>query len=442
MQEDLLIVLLCELGERIVAMRELLAEPSVATKPHARAVAALLTEGLAAVEERLQGDVAAALSGGALSASTHTESLVMSALDDCGRALRVLHRHLGLLDLRWSAAPVDVFLRKLREDVGDLPHPAVVLSDEYSVPDEDIAERLRAELGEAGVPAPTGRATEMSVIALPRLDASNPLAWPLLLPALVRLHMQRNGALDRTRGEMAQALESAGAARLGGPAAFAARAAHALITAPVEQRVWPAVAALSVMAGLHAGGLEEDDEGSGRDQNPDGGFSVAGAIAFFTRLVQRRDEMLGHDVAWRIHTVPDEDADALGLSAAALPSAAETGSLVSKLMAGTPINAIEPPPPPDFVTRLDAVSDPAGLYALLEPLGERPASLAAILGAGWLYKIGHGYPLFRDLLRSEGSLHAALTVYRPHMVERDELLLQSIEAAHVQGIFLQGGMDG
>lgn len=441
MQEDLLIVLLCELGERIVAMRELLAEPSVATKPHARAVAALLAEGLAAVEERLQGDVAAALSGGALSASTHTESLVMSALDDCGRALRVLHRRLGLLDLRWSAAPVDVFLRKLREDVGDLPHPAVVLSDEYDAPDEDVAARLRAELGEAGVPAPTGR-PEAPLIALPRLDVSNPLAWPLLLPALVRLHMQRNGALDHVHGEMAQALESAGAARLGGPAAFAARAAHALITTPVEQRVWPAVAALSVMAGLHAGGLEEDDEGSGREQNLDGGFSFAGAIAFFTRLVQRRDEMLGHDVAWRIHTVSDEDADALGLPAAALPTAAETGSLVSKLMAGTPINAIEPPQPPDFVTRLDAVSDPAGLYALLEPLGERPASLAAILGAGWLYKIGHGYPLFRDLLRSEGSLHAALTAYRPHMVERDELLLQSIEAAHVQGIFLQGRIDG
>src|SRR5579883_1809236 len=144
MQEDLLIVLLCELGERLLGLRELLAEPSVTAKPHTSAVAALLSQGLDAIEERLESDGAAPLLAADPAASTHTESLVMSAFDDCGRALRVLHRRLGLLDLRWGAAPVDVFLRKLRDDVGELPHPAVVLADDYAALD-DVAQRLRAE---------------------------------------------------------------------------------------------------------------------------------------------------------------------------------------------------------------------------------------------------------------------------------------------------------
>ena len=434
MQEDLLIVLLCELGERILAMRELLAEPSVAAKPHTSAVSALLGQGLGAVEERLWSDVAAPLLADDTAASTHTESLVMSALDDCGRALRVLHRRLGLLDLRWGAAPVDIFLRKLRDDTGELPHPAVVLCDDYTALD-DVAQLLGAELDEAGVPAP-GEAAGAPVIALPRLEANNPLSWPLLLPSLVRLHTRQAGsAAGDHHGALPHDLESAGAVRLGGPAAFAAQAAYALITTPVERAAWPALAPLAVAAADDAGGLEEQRET--RE-----GFGFSGAVAFFTRLVRARDEMLGHATSHPLRGFSAEALAALELPAPALPGTDETDVLVAKLLAGTPINAVEPPLPPDFVARLDAVRDPAGLYELLEPLNERPASLAAILGAGWLYKIGHGYPLFGELLRAEGSLRAALDAYRPHMIERNELLLQSIEAAHVQSIFAQGRLDG
>ena len=39
----MLIVLLCELGERLVTMRDLLSAPAVATKPQSSAVVALLT---------------------------------------------------------------------------------------------------------------------------------------------------------------------------------------------------------------------------------------------------------------------------------------------------------------------------------------------------------------------------------------------------------------
>ena len=64
-------------------------------------MAALLTRGLDAVEERLQRDVLARADGlldGEDPASRPPGPATLRALDDCGRALRVLHRRLGLLD--------------------------------------------------------------------------------------------------------------------------------------------------------------------------------------------------------------------------------------------------------------------------------------------------------------------------------------------------------
>ncbi len=408
-------VLLCELGERIIAFREVLAEPAIAAKPHARAVAALLAQGLDAVEARLQRDV---FGRGQDDAALH-------AVAACSQGLRVLHRRLGLLDRRWSAAPVDIFLRKLRDDIGDLPHPAVVLSDDYAALDHDVAERLRTALDETGLPLPPTALTGSAVVALPYLEAANPLSWPLLLPALARLYLEEQGwTLD------ARACDAA-VARLGGPAAFAARSAFALAFTPPTTPLWPMLAPLADAAAAWAGGL--DDRAI-----PDRGFAAAGLLDLFTRLLRARGHALDHNGA------PPERAPYvdLALPAPALPTAAETVALLAKLVAGTPINAVEPPIPPDFVARLDAVDDPTAFYALIEPLGERPASLAAILGVGWLYKVRHGYTLFRDLMESEGALGPALAAYRPHMVERDELLLQSIEAAHVQGIFVRGRLDG
>jgi hypothetical protein len=204
---DLLIVLLCELGERIVTMRALLDAPAVATKPHASAVAALLTQGLDAVEERLQRDVLAPR--GRMPEEESADSwavgpATLRTLDDCGRALRALHRRLGLLDMRVSAAPVDIFLRKLRADCWDVPHPTVVLCDDYGAFADDVAAGLCAELRDAGVPVGGSWDAGTAVIALPRLEAANPLAWPLLLPALVRLQGQ---ATDQATGDRRQATE-------------------------------------------------------------------------------------------------------------------------------------------------------------------------------------------------------------------------------------------
>ncbi len=445
MPDDLLTVLLCELGERILALRELLAEPSIAAKSHTRAVAALLAHGLDAVEQRLHADV--------LVVYEADPAAALRAYDDCGCALRQLHRRLGLLDMRWSAAPVDIFLRKLREDAaaiapgeptrgvptrGVLPHPAVVLADEYEAPD-DAAARLRVDLAAHGVTALAAPDAE-PVLALPRLEAANPLAWPLLLPALLRQDAARQDALRPDDERLTiEGIESY-ATRLCGPAVFAARAVHALLTAMAGMPAWPDLAGSAAAARAYAAGLEERErdhagEGPARD----------GTIGLLTRVLRRRDYLLGFDepvdaveppyVAGADHP-PQISGPATHLS----PSAGEAAALLAKLADGIPINAVEPPLPSDFVARLDAVSDASGLYALIDPLGERPAALAAILGVGWLYKVRYSYPLFARLLR-ELPLGEALASYRPHRAERDELLLQSIEAAHVQGIFVQGRIE-
>ena len=344
-----------------------------------------------------------------------------------------------------------------------VPHPTVVLCDDYGALDDDVADRLRADLLEAGVPVGGSWAAGAPVLALPRLEAANPLAWPLLLPALVRLHGQatgdalpptayrlppeeatgdrrsRTGDVQRERvGARVPAADAAGAAhaaiaRLGGPAVFAAHAAHALTSTPTDVAVWPMLAPLAAAAQACAGGLEQW-------RAADAGRGPAGSIAFFTRALRTRDELLGHrppaDPRPGGGDIPAEPAAPGPL----LPTAAETAALLDKLIAGTPINAIDAPLPADFTARLDAVPDAARFYDLIDPLGERPASLGAILGVGWIYKIHHSYPLFRAVLRAH-DLRAALAAYHPHMTERNELLLQSIEGAYVHGIFNRGRLD-
>jgi len=477
MLDDLIVALLCELGERVLAMRALLAEPVVAAKPQAHAVAALLATGLDAVEARLQRDV---LTRPDRAAGRDDAADRLRALADCGRALRALHGRLGLLAVRSDAGPVDIFLRKVRDDLGpsvDLPHPAVVLSDNDADDDthddarpngasrdDDVAEQLGGDLAAAGVAADmTG--VEEPIVALPRIEAANPLSWPLLLPALARVYLRRGAGTDLGEGEAREGdMDGVIAVRLGGPAAFAARAAQALIATPPDVPVWPALSRQAGLAETYAGGLGVPAHESGE------GFEREAPHALFARLLRRRDEALGHAAPNNID--PGQTAAAAhrrpALPPPEVPTAAETALLLRKLADGVPINAIDAPVPADFLDRLNGLENAAGFYDLIGPLEERPASLAAILGVGWLYKVRYSYPLFRAALRAGsddtgadagsddtgadagsddtgadagGTLRAALAAYRPHMVERDELLLQSIEAAHVQGIFARGKLD-
>jgi len=432
MPDDLLVVILCELGERMLAMREALAEPSVATKPHARAVAALLNQGLDALEARLQRDVLAA-EGGAREA----RPALLDTLYQCGQALRALHSRLGLLDMRWSAASVDIFLRKLRDDVGaSLPHPAVVLSDDYAALDDDVADSLYAALEATGVTVDPAHGMEPTV-ALPRIESTDPLCWPLLLPALARIYLlqlvQQEGGAPAPQGTSSFAANPAVQAlvtvRLVGPAAFAAQSVQALLFAPVDTSAYtPGLWSAQRAALDAAGGL--DDAGIG------GAFDESGGISLFTRLLRMRDEVLGRrpSSGW----ISSTGAAVARLPEPDVPTAQETAALLDKLVAGTPINAIDPPVPPDFLARLEGVDTPDAFYALIGPLGERPASLAAILSVGWLYKVRYSYPLFGRLVEEHGDIGRALAAYRPHALERGDLLAQSIEAAHVQGIFVRG----
>jgi len=373
----------------------------------------------------------------------------------------VLHARLGLLDVRGDVAPVDIFLRKLREDTESapldpghtsygppplLPSPTVVLADDYDALDDDVAARLRTDLAavDAGLAADVGSRGE-PIIGLPRLEAADPLAWPLLLGALARAYLyDRDGrgtttARSMARGQRRQGVagphdfEGAAAVCLGGPAVYAARAVAALLLSPADARAWtPALWQMETAARACAGGLD------GSPAEGDTGSAGAGIVSTYGRLLSRRDEVLGSGASsWRGATLADPSRPwvELGLPRPDVPTGAETADLLDKLAAGTPINAIAPPVPDDFVQRLERMDSARDFYDLIAPLGERPASLAAILGVGWLYKARYSYPLFRDLLRDRRGLRATLELYRPHLLQRNDILLQSIEASHVQGIF-------
>jgi len=433
MPDDLPTVILCELGERVIAMREALADPSVASKPHARAVAALLGGGLDALEARLQRDVLRRQRG-----AEDATPAILDTLYQCGQALRALHSRLGLLDMRWSAASVDIFLRKLRDEVGaDLPHPAVVLTDDYAALDDDVAESLHDALRAAGVDVDNESGTEPAV-ALPRIESVDPLTWPLLSPALARLFLSRyNGRLRQEKSapslEEDPSIQLQVAVRLLGPAAFAARAVYELLFAPVALTVdRPDLQLMRNAALSMAGGLDAEDRGAM-------GQEESALIGLFAHLLRARDDIFQRDGTLGYGEFIDDALWAeLGLDLPDVPTVEETAVLLDKLVAGTPINAIDPPVPADFLERLEGVDNPDDFYALIGPLGERPASLATILGVGWLYKVRYSYPLFGQLIEEHADVARILAAYRPHLLERTDLLAQSIEAAHVQGIFMRG----
>ncbi len=462
MSDDLLLpVLLCELGERLLSMREMLTQPSVAAKPQARAVAAVLARGLDALEDRIQREVLDAADVFEPAASEQQRAALsrsLAILADCGRALQVLHARLGLLDMRGDVAPVDIFLRKLREDMEaapldpgpasqgrlpTLPSPTVVLADDYDALDDDVATRLYADLAavDAGLAADVGSLDE-PIIALPRLEAADPLSWPLLLGTLARAYVHDRRERSDPAGIHRRALRGwresdtlvgpVAAVCLGGPAVFAVRSAMALLFTPADTPARPPSDwSIEIAARACAGGLEDAPDPS---QAP-----AAGIVSTYHGLLSARDEALGLAVSsgWGGYA-PDDPARPwveLGLPRPDVPTAAETADLLDKLVAGTPINAIAPPVPDDFVQRLERMDSARDFYDLIAPLGERPASLAAILGVGWLYKAHYSYPLFRDLLRDRRALRPVLELYRPHLLQRNDILLQSIEAAHVQGIF-------
>ena len=86
MPDDLLTVLLCELGERILAMREVLAAPAVMSKPHTLALSHLLAADLGAIGSRLQRDVITARCEDRSRGTDDALGDALYALADCAAA--------------------------------------------------------------------------------------------------------------------------------------------------------------------------------------------------------------------------------------------------------------------------------------------------------------------------------------------------------------------
>jgi len=430
MPDDLLLAAaLCEAGERVLALRTVLTEPSVAILLPSRAVASTLIYAIDAVEARLERVVRAARTSAAgLSPTTRVD------LAATGQALQAVHARLGLLAGRVDAAAVDIFLHMLRDDLDAagpeavaamLPTPLVVLSDHEAMA-RDVVLDLRRDL------AGTDEASQGDldgdahvVLSLPRGDAADPLRWPLLLRPFARAYLRRQSrarAWPLLGGDAA--VEGATAVYLGGPAVFTAHVAHDAL-APRSMNEDPRLlGAMRTAARLYVRGRALSSERSGRENGDD------------------VDDLFTH-LAWGESDAPDDgfpdEADLMRL-ALLLPRPvtameAEKDALFAKLSAGTPINAVEPPPRADLTQALDAMTDASDFYALIATVGERPAALCTMLEVGWRYKARVSYRLFGDLLRDEDAFTPALAAYKPHLTQRNDVLVQSIEAAYVHRIF-------
>src|SRR5262249_10917727 len=148
-----------------------------------------------------------------------------------------VHLRLGYLNLRWTSSLAGVVARKLREDGASLTPPAICPADDYADLTHDVVDQLRGPMDPPGGHLDAG-ATGPRTLQLPRSDAANPLAWARLLAPLAGHFVEERGLLARLRtrtagdgdGDLLR-VTSAVQARLGGPASFAAEAAHSLSTA-------------------------------------------------------------------------------------------------------------------------------------------------------------------------------------------------------------------
>lgn len=433
MPDDLLLAAaLCEAGERVLALRAVLTDPSVAIRLPSRAVASALTRAIEAVEARLEHTT--------LSAHVDDRDLspaVRADLAATGKALQTIHARLGLLAGRADAATVDIFLHMLRDDLdatasspvaAALPTPLVVLSDHDDMAC-DVALDLRNDLAETD-----GASNEAGdnhlVLSLPRADAADPLTWPLLLRPFARAYLRRQSRAHAWPLLASDAaIEGATAVYLGGPSVFAAHAARIGLTSIASDDAPRLLGAMKTAARLYVQGQALSFHRAG----PESGEAVDDLV-----------ERLAVSAIGALDNSLTDDASLMRLALLTprpvTATEAEKDVLFAKLSAGTPINAVEPSPRPDLTAALDAISDASDFYALIATVGERPTALTTMLEVGWRYKARVSYRLFGDLLRDEGALTPALMAYRPHLTQRNDVLVQSIEAAYVHRIFGRNAM--
>ena len=446
MYDNLVVALSCELVERLWSIRSLLEGPVHRTRRSNATVARALAGALDAVATALAAEVVPSLRHGGIDAARARE-LVLT-LDRLSQAVRAVHQRLSYLSARLTHNAPDVLARKLREDGVALTPSPICYSDDYDCLDQDVAQTLRDDLERIGVAAAHSLSRSSCCPALMRPThwcgpccsircASGWLAsgiWPRPLASANGAHVAE---------DIAQHWAALLQCRLGGPAAFAAAAAHALFMAlperpPRQGHRDPRAVTLSLLSAY-----SRPDSAALALHPQQESFFQGDLATFYAHLLHQQGILLGrpHDLVDTV--LKPETMDLTALPHLTLPVGAQTADLFAKLDAGTPINAISATVPSTFATDLDACTEPTGFYALLGGVAEQPASLATILSVGWLFKAQRSYALFRELLRdsadSDGAVREAFAAYGAHAEARNLLLQQSLEAAYVHQIFAKWG---
>lgn len=424
----------CEACERYVAVRTLIEDPRHQTRRQGTAMTHLLQAGLASVQGVLRS------TREAIKATERDPDLVPSTLAEIGIALaglRQIHGHLGYLGMRWPLGTADLFVRKLVAEGLPLPVPTLCATDRPDGEIADLGRTLAGRLLATGLPAgPLSGATPL--LALPVTDLLEPLSWPALLLGLAEAIVDADaddgvpGMESQQGGDpVRQARIAALAARTVGEPVHMASAVRALRAGLAGGPGWVDLGALHRASLAYAQPLGSDDT----ETTPSGylhGLLDAVAEGNFgwgrkgaTHRVPEDEALLGDAAAWAAARLP----------APSLASSEELDLLVSALDDGRPINAYPPDLGADFAQRLAAMGDADAFYALVGRANERPCSLAAILAAGWRYKLQRTHALCRELVLAETPWERLVDTMAGHVLERWALLAQSMEAAYVQQVF-------
>jgi hypothetical protein len=410
----------------------MLEDPRHQTRRQGSAVVRILREGLRSAEMALQTVRAAAFGQepGAHAAAT------LASVGMAVAGLRQVHACLGYLGTRWPLGTADLFARKLLAEGMPVPIPTLCPTDHADDEAVEVGASLRARLEAIGLAAEAPLAGA-PVLTLPTMDLLDPLSWAALLVPLAEAvvdardmaaHLHDPTSLDDPGGYRRACIAGL-AARMVGEATFAACATRGLLarlsgaasttdlrllasaTSAYAQPLGPTEPAtladyyaglLEAQAALHAGW------GRVQRQTPDAGGAAPPELSELSRV---------------------------GIPEPLLPSSEQVEALVEQLRDGRPINAAPPDLPDDFTDQLAGGADPERFYALLPHADERPSSLAAILAAGWRYKVRYSYQLCATVMDGTMPWQAALDTLTSHVLERCALLQQSIEAAYVQQVF-------
>jgi hypothetical protein len=421
-----------EACERLIYVRALLEDPRHQTRRQGSAVVRLLREGLRSAERALQAVRPAAF-------GQADDSQTVATLAGVGMAvagLRQVHACLGYLGTRWPLGTADLFVRKLLAEGMPLPTPTLCPTDHAADGAVEVGTNLRARLDAIGL-ATEAPLSGAPVLTLPTMDLLDPLSWAALLVPLA-------GAVVDARGMAAQlhdpaSLDDQGGYRRACIAGLAARL--------VGEATYAACATRGLLARLSGGAdtadlhmLASATTAYARPLGPTGPETLAG---YYAGLLEAQAAL--HAGWGRVERhAPDPDGAAppelsefarAGIPAPELPSPEQVEALVEQLRDGRPINAAPPGLPADFADQLASGADPERFYALLPHVDERPSSLAAILAAGWRYKVRYSYLLCATVMGGTMTWRAALDTLTAHVLERCALLQQSIEAAYVQQVF-------